>query len=105
MVHSPHQRGFSEADAKGFDDLLVRVDHARLTLCVMQAALSQDALKASSHDLRSILHMQLCTLFQLRSSYETIALVVYTDEVDALTVARLSDQHSLSSSNLIVVDR
>lgn len=61
----------------------------------MHAALSRGALKVNFHDLQSILHMQLCTLFQLRLSSETIALVEYKGEVDALTVARLCDQHSL----------
>ena len=104
MVHLLHQRGFVEAGAKGFADLLVRAEHVRLSRRATQGTSSQGALKANSHDLQSILHMQLCTLFQLRSSSEAIASVGYTDEVDALTVATLYDQHSLSSSNSIVRD-
>ena len=39
MVHSPHQRGFVEAGAKDFADLLVQVEHVRLIYHAMQAAL------------------------------------------------------------------
>ena len=105
MAHLLHQRGFAEAGARGFVDLLVRVENVRLSRRATQGTSSQGVLKASSHDLQSILHMQLCTLFQLRSSSEAIASVGYKDKVDALTVATFYDQHFLSSSNSIVRDQ